>query len=426
MMHFLRIVFCLLLPVAPVLLAVALSFDKMPDPQLEQRLRDLTDIQNAIDAYKEANGSYPRSIDGQWSGPDNAHGASSDWIPGLAPHFIKSLPGDPRRVTPHEPYLYWSDGANYWIKTDRIELGYIDDVATGPLWREGKIEITPLDRIEIMPLEETAWKTVSAMVRREGGRLRIEGEPPFAAAYAAVSRRYRLPQGARVGAAGTVRRGGILIGLLNSQEQWAATIAIPPGPFRAAVEVPKDGEYNIVVANNLPAGETVNDAQITEIGLVGLDPAAIGIVSRKPEGRKASELERKIEITALEEKAWETLSAVVRREGGKLRIEGEPPYAAAYAAVSGRYRLPKGTLVGAAGRVRQGGIVLGLLDSQERWAATIAIPPGPFRTAVEVPKDGEYRIVVANNLPAGQVVNDAEITEIGLVGLDSADHRVAP
>jgi hypothetical protein len=109
-----------------------------------------------------------------------------------------------------------------------------------------------------------------------------------------------------------------------------------------------------------------------------------------------------------------------------MRIEGKPRFAAAYAAVSRRYRLPKGALVGAAGRVRQGGIVLGLLDSQERWAATIAIPPGPFRTTVEVPKDGEYRIVFANNLPAGQEVNDAEITEVGLVGLNSADHYVAP
>jgi hypothetical protein len=272
MTHVLRIGFWLLLPVAPVLLAVALSLNKMPDPHLE-RFRELTDIQNAIAAYKEANGSYPRSIGGQWSGPINAHGPSSDWIPGLAPHYIKNLPGDPRRMSTRElQYLYWSDGENYWIKTDRIEVGYVNGVATGPTWREGKIDITPLEEIEIMPLEETAWQTLLAPARREGRKLRIEGEPPWPAAYTAVSGRYRLSQGARVGAAGTVRRGGIMLGLLNSQEQWAATIAIPPGPFRTAVQVPEDGEYRIVVANNLPSGQKVNDAEITEIGLVGLDP----------------------------------------------------------------------------------------------------------------------------------------------------------
>jgi hypothetical protein len=45
---------------------------------------------------------------------------------------------------------------------------------------------------------------------------------------------------------------------------------------------------------------------------------------------------------------------------------------------------------------------------------------------VEAPADGEYRIVIANNLPAGEQVNDAEVSEVGLVGLDPAAQRVAP
>ena len=426
MVHFLRTVFWLFLPMTPVLLAVALSSDRMPDPDPKQ-LRDLTDIQNAIAAYKEANGSYPRSIDGQWSGPHNARGPSSDWIPGVAPHFIKHLPGDPRMSTPELPYLYWSDGANYWIKAGRFDLGYLDGVATGPMWREGKFEITPLDAIEITPLEKTAWEALYGPTRRDGGTLRIEGKPISAGAYAAVSGRYGLPKGTLVGAAGGVRQGGIVLGLLDIREQWAATIAIPPGPFRTAVKVPKDGEYRIVVANNLPAGQNVNDAVVTEIGLIGLDPADHWIKTDKTDKTDKTNPGRlEATITALDEMAWETLVGPTRRDGGTLRIEGKPPFAAAYAAVSWRYRLPKGTLVGAAGNVRQGGIMLGLLDSQERWAATIAIPPGPFRMAVEVPKDGEYRIVVANNLQAGQNVNDAEIAEIGLIGLDPADHRAAP
>ena len=106
-----------------------------------------------------------------------------------------------------------------------------------------------------------------------------------------------------------------------------------------------------------------------------------------------------------------------------LRVDGTPSSPGSYAAVSRRFRLAKGTLVGAAGMVKQGGIVLGLLNSQDKWATQTAISVGPFRTAVEVPADGEYRIVIANNLPTGQQTNDAEITEVGLVGLDPATVR---
>ena len=51
---------------------------------------------------------------------------------------------------------------------------------------------------------------------------------------------------------------------------------------------------------------------------------------------------------------------------------------------------PKRALVAAAGTVRQGGIVLGLLDIGDQWTVTTAIGEGPFRTGIEVPVDGEY------------------------------------
>src|SRR4051812_5281388 len=37
--------------------------------------------------------------------------------------------------------------------------------------------------------------------------------------------------------------------------------------------------------------------------------------------------------------------------------------------------------------------------------------PDPCNTA---PVDGDYRIVIANNLPAGQTTNDVQVDEIGL------------
>jgi hypothetical protein len=146
----------------------------------------------------------------------------------------------------------------------------------------------------------------------------------------------------------------------------------------------------------------------------------------QPLSANASGQGPRFHIDPLEDTAWEELIPPTRREGTELRIEGEPAFAAAYAAKSTRYRLAKGTFVAAAGTVRKGGIVLGLLDERDQWAATIAVQPGPFRKALEVPADGEYRIVIANNLPVGQRSNDVEVTEIGLVRPDPAEPHVPP
>ena len=70
--------------------------------------------------------------------------------------------------------------------------------------------------------------------------------------------------------------------MIDKDRQWAATKAISTGPFRTAVEVPARGNYRIVIANNLAAGETTNDAVVTQIGLAAgppwaaLEPTAIG------------------------------------------------------------------------------------------------------------------------------------------------------
>ena len=68
--------------------------------------------------------------------------------------------------------------------------------------------------------------------------------------------------------------------------------------------------------------------------------------------------------------------------------------------------------------------MLGLLDGNSRWAATAVTRDGEFRTGVEVPVDGEYRVVLAT-MPAGNTRTDVEVREIGLVGIVPSSHRVA-
>jgi peptidoglycan/LPS O-acetylase OafA/YrhL len=123
----------------------------------------------------------------------------------------------------------------------------------------------------------------------------------------------------------------------------------------------------------------------------------------------------KLEITRLGPDAWERIIAPMRRDADGLRSEGEAS-PTGYGAISVPHWLPKGALVAAAGTVQHGGIVLGLLDQNGQWAATTAISAGPFRTAVEVPARGSYRIVIANNLAAGETTNETTVTEVGLIG----------
>lgn len=81
---------------------------------VSKSLTDLKQIQTALELYYDANGSYPLSAGG-WSGFYTAWGTpSANWIVGLAPTYIQSLPREPRNTTdPHDQYYYFSTGTDY-------------------------------------------------------------------------------------------------------------------------------------------------------------------------------------------------------------------------------------------------------------------------------------------------------------------------
>jgi hypothetical protein len=91
----------------------AITFRASEMTRYEQRLRDLAEIRDALEKYHQAKGSYPLSqgFDGLYS----IWGRSAaDWIPGLAPTFIKKLPRDPELSQEKTPqYIYRSNGAGY-------------------------------------------------------------------------------------------------------------------------------------------------------------------------------------------------------------------------------------------------------------------------------------------------------------------------
>jgi len=83
------------------------------DVLFNQRKADLSKIKAALEAYRKANGKYP--VSEKFDGLHSTYGKdSAEWIVGLAPNFIPSLPLDPARSAERVPqYLYASNGNDY-------------------------------------------------------------------------------------------------------------------------------------------------------------------------------------------------------------------------------------------------------------------------------------------------------------------------
>ena len=81
----------------------------------EIRLKDLRKIKEALEKYYTEHGKYPRSLG--FDGLYTKWGKSGkNWINGLAPKYINSLPRDPRKTMEgHKQYIYKSDEKNYKI-----------------------------------------------------------------------------------------------------------------------------------------------------------------------------------------------------------------------------------------------------------------------------------------------------------------------
>jgi hypothetical protein len=80
----------------------------------QKTISDILALKAALEKYYESNNTYPKSSGG-FDAVNAAFGESKeDWIPGLAPDYIKALPRDPRRSkNPREQYMYKSDGQDY-------------------------------------------------------------------------------------------------------------------------------------------------------------------------------------------------------------------------------------------------------------------------------------------------------------------------
>ncbi len=82
-----------------------------------RRKADLKQLQTALELYYSDNNAYP-STGGVWYGNSPNAGSRTNYIPGLAPQYIQTLPLDPSPAPSAcggwgGAYLYISDGAGY-------------------------------------------------------------------------------------------------------------------------------------------------------------------------------------------------------------------------------------------------------------------------------------------------------------------------
>lgn len=82
-----------------------------------RRIADFREIQKALELYYDTNGSYPLGSQGsgQWSSHAPGYGNNDNYIVGLAPTYIPTLPRDPKYDEAHYGYLYNSNGTDYII-----------------------------------------------------------------------------------------------------------------------------------------------------------------------------------------------------------------------------------------------------------------------------------------------------------------------
>jgi hypothetical protein len=114
---------------------------------------------------------------------------------------------------------------------------------------------------------DVTWS--APLIRWENGSLAIRGKADGPFLYAVSFHPLKAGPGSPLQmfvAEGELRSGGITIGL-QVNEQWVFSKNIDgPGPFIVRWSPPANADYQLVIANFLPAGDRQNDVEIAHVG----------------------------------------------------------------------------------------------------------------------------------------------------------------
>jgi hypothetical protein len=107
---------------------------------------------------------------------------------------------------------------------------------------------------------------------RADGAMSVSGVGTGPGSYLAAWQERPLAESSVIVADGNLVRGGLTIGLTNASG-WVDKVDIDtPGPFRAFVQAPHAGRYQVVVANHLTAASLRNRFTISRFVVVDGKP----------------------------------------------------------------------------------------------------------------------------------------------------------
>jgi hypothetical protein len=134
-------------------------------------------------------------------------------------------------------------------------------------------------------------------------------------------------------------------------------------------------------------------------------PVGRSLVMRPVQALSALDIEERSATLETADERW--------RIDGSGGVGGRGPFL--YLAKMKAQPARAGEMLLARGRLEAGGFSLGLV-SDGLWVAQVAVlTPGDFVVVIRVPADGEYSVVLANNLPGRPLHNQMTIERIGWV-----------
>lgn len=308
-----------------------------------------------------------------------------------------------------------------------------------------EIYASPADIVLPTPLPETqsidvATASITAAIVSGRGPVWLvdgvaEARDSVLLEFPAASRR----AGVAFVATGLVREGGLTLRLQQNGAAEGQVEITRPGWFAAALRVPEDGDYELIVANNvrapivapptfwqsllrgvgvmrtpeLPAPRNrfhIQDAGWTVAPINPLEHSTIRLVTDREQGRRRRatlyawppELSVSLELPAPRPVDLTTLNykaPIVAADGGRWSIDGRGETRTSYLLEFKPAAVRKGSRFLATGVLEEGGFTSGLLRNNAWFGSRNVTEPGWFVIALQVPEDGEYALVFANNLP---------------------------
>lgn len=157
-----------------------------------------------------------------------------------------SISGLEARQNPAELYTFPADLSRSEVK---------QSLAATP------VAFTPADISKVSPTFEmtgSSWRVAGA-----GG---VGGRGPLL--YLVEMKPRRLTKGTTFIAQGTIEKGGVTFGLV-SNDLWAVQLHIlQTGDFSVVIKVPEDGDYKVVMANNIHGMSLENRVAVSRVGLL--------------------------------------------------------------------------------------------------------------------------------------------------------------